>query len=156
MGEATIFNDLLQKFPEFSNWVTNNDQLLFGLAMASLAVFLASLLLIPWMLVRIPTDYFVKERSQRRSLLSGYNPVLVAALRVLRNVLAVVFIVLGLFMLVLPGQGLLTLFLGVVVADFPGKHRLVDRLVASPKVCRPINWLRKRAGREPIKVPQRQ
>ncbi|MCW8196391.1 hypothetical protein F6455_16475 [Proteobacteria bacterium 005FR1] len=148
-----MFDRLLQKIPELSHWVTNNDQLLFGVAIASLAVFLASLALIPWLLVRIPPDYFSRAH-ERRSLLAGYNPFLVIVLRVLRNVLAVIFIVLGLLMLVLPGQGLLTLFLGLVVADFPGKHGLVNWLVSHPSICRPINWLRRRAGRQPLEMPE--
>lgn len=123
------------------------------MALASLFVFVVSLSLIPWLIVRIPPDYFVRPPGHRSSL-SGYNPLVVAVLRIARNVLAIILILIGLLLLVLPGQGLLTIFLGLVISDFPGKHRLVNWLVAHPSICRPMNWLRRRAHREPIVPPE--
>ena len=66
---------------------------------------------------------------------------------------AVVLVLAGLIMLVVPGQGLLTLAVGLVLVDFPGKYRLERWLVTRPPVWRAINWLRKRAGREPLERP---
>jgi hypothetical protein len=58
----------------------------------------------------------------------------------------------GVAMLVLPGQGLLTLLMGFLLVDFPGKYRLERWLFARPIVRRPINWLRHRAGRVPLQL----
>lgn len=101
-------------------------------------------------------DYFSRSHERRPLLAAGYHPLLAATLRIVRNIIALILIVLGLFMLVLPGQGLLTLFVGLVVADFPGKHRLVNWLVSRPSICRPINWLRRKAGKEPLKMPEQE
>ena len=53
-------------------------------------------------------------------------------------------------MLLLPGQGVLTMLLGFIMVDLPGKYRFERWLVARPLVLRSINMLRRRAGREPL------
>jgi hypothetical protein len=144
----------LQTVSELSHWVTSKEQLLLGIAIISLLFFIASLALIPWILIRLPADYFSRSHERQPLLAARYNPLLSATVRILRNIIALIFIVLGLLMLVLPGQGLLTLFVGLVVAAFPGKRRLVNWLVSRPSICRPINWLRRRAGRQSLEMPE--
>jgi hypothetical protein len=73
-------------------------------------------------------------------------------LRVLRNALGVLLVLLGLAMLVLPGQGLLTLAVGLMLVDFPGKHQLVVKLLSRPKVLGVVNKLRARHQAEPLRV----
>jgi hypothetical protein len=70
-----------------------------------------------------------------------------------KNLLGAVLIVAGLLMLVVPGQGLLTIAVGLALTDFPGKFRLERWIVKRPSVWRTINWLRRRAGREPLERP---
>lgn len=70
--------------------------------------------------------------------------------RVLRNVLGVVLVLLGIAMLLLPGQGLITLLVGVLLVDFPGKQRLVQRILGRPKVLSVVNKLRARHGAPPM------
>jgi hypothetical protein len=63
----------------------------------------------------------------------------------------VIFILGGLAMLVLPGQGLLTIVIGVSLLDFPGKRVLERRLLSRPMVLQAINRLRQRFGRPPLR-----
>jgi hypothetical protein len=137
---------------EIVEWLSVNESVLWWVAASSVLVLLASVVIIPWLIVRIPADYFVGG-EERRSSLAGYHPLLVSLLRMLRNVLASIFVAVGVVLLFLPGQGLLTLFLGVIIADFPGKHRAVNWLVTQHSVHGPINWLRKRAGKKPLIIP---
>jgi hypothetical protein len=62
-------------------------------------------------------------------------------------------VVAGLVMLVVPGQGLLTLAVGLMLMDFPGKFRLERWLATRGPVWRSLNWLRKRARRPPLERP---
>jgi hypothetical protein len=55
-------------------------------------------------------------------------------------------------MLVLPGQGVLTILLGIALLDLPGKRHLERRLIALPTVLRTINKLREKFGRPPLTV----
>ena len=73
-----------------------------------------------------------------------------AAGLVLKNALGLLLLACGIVMLVIPGQGLLTMLIGLMLMDFPGKRRLEARLVAVPSVRRSINWLRERAHRAPL------
>ena len=74
-------------------------------------------------------------------------------LRVLKNVLALVLVVLGIAMLVLPGQGILAILLGVMLGDFPGKLRLQQWILARPKVMKSLNWVRKKFKKPPLEKP---
>ncbi len=70
-----------------------------------------------------------------------------------KNLLGGVLVVLGLVMLLTPGQGLLTLLIGLMLMNFPGKYRLERWLVTRPGVLRALNWLRARQGHQPLEAP---
>ena len=78
------------------------------------------------------------------------HPVVRWTLRGLKNALGVVLVLAGLAMLVLPGQGLLTLAVAMLLLDFPGKRGVERRLLGSPRVLGPVNALRRRFGKEPL------
>jgi hypothetical protein len=59
----------------------------------------------------------------------------------------------GVAMLLLPGQGILTILIGLMLIDFPGKRRLERRLVQQPSVWRAINWMRAKAHQPPLEMP---
>jgi UPF0716 family protein affecting phage T7 exclusion len=63
--------------------------------------------------------------------------------------LGVVLVVLGILMSVpgVPGQGFLTILLGIMLLDFPGKRNLEYKLVSRPQVLNAINKLRHRFGK---------
>jgi hypothetical protein len=122
------------------------------LFVVGIATFIGSLIAVPWILVRIPSDYFVRE-SREPTVLEGVPPLLRAPLIVAKNLLGGVLIAGGLAMLVLPGQGILTILLGVSLIDFPGKFALERKLVRQEAVHGAINWIRRRRGRAAIEVP---
>jgi Na+/H+ antiporter NhaD/arsenite permease-like protein len=113
----------------------------WGLAAFSILAVVASVLLVPRFLARLPADY-LKGSGQNAS---GSMP-----LRVLKNLLGVVLVLLGVAMLLLPGQGLLTLLVGLLLVDFPGKHRVVVKLLSRPKVLALVNRLRARRHSPPL------
>ncbi len=135
------------------DWLQEHRAILFWLTAASVLMFLASLIIVPAVIVRLPDDYFLHERRARRAnQWAARHPVARAVLRVTKNLVGCVLVLAGLLMLVLPGQGLLTLAIGILMLDFPGKYRLEKWLVSRPAVRRTINWLRVRAGRPPLRV----
>ena len=120
---------------------------MFGIV--SLITFFASLLVIPWLVVRIPVDYFATEKRHKIAW-ANQHPLIRWALLILKNLVGVIFIFLGIAMLVLPGQGLLTILIGIIFLNFPGKYRLERWLIQLKPVHRAVDWLRHRAGREPL------
>ena len=123
--------------------------IIFGLV--SVVTFVLSLLLIPVIIVRIPEDYF--RRDKRENLRwKRVNPAFRWCLTVMKNLLGLILLIMGILMLVLPGQGLLTILFGIALLDFPGKYKLERRIIAYPKVLNSINWIRKKAQKKPLLI----
>ncbi|MHC4946828.1 MAG: hypothetical protein ACYTG1_01005 [Planctomycetota bacterium] len=135
-------------------WIRSHEALLWWAATGSVVVFVGTLLAIPPMVVRIPTDYFT-HRKRHRTPWSEHHPVVRAILIAGKNLLGGVFLLSGIAMLVLPGQGILCMVIGVMLLDFPGKYRLERWAVERRFVLRSINWLRRRGGHPPLAVHRR-
>ena len=130
--------------------VTSNVDLMWQLAVVSLVTFFATLLLVPMILIRLPSDYFSFRRRQRRPQVR--HPLVVVLLTLVKNVFGLTFVAAGVVMLVLPGQGILTILVGLMLLDFPGKYRAEQWLVGHAPVLRSINWIRSRADRPPLRI----
>ena len=118
----------------------------------SLAAFLAALVGVPWVVARLPHDYFAREdREAWRG--SPDQPLLALILGLIKNGIGALLVLLGLIMLVTPGQGLLTLLIGLLLVNFPGKYRVERWLVLRPGVLKGLNWLRRRHGEPPFDAP---
>jgi len=122
------------------------------MAIFSAVTFVASLIIVPIILARLPSDYFVNEKS---NAITTYNkqPVLFILNKFVKNIIGVLLILAGIAMLVLPGQGVLTILIGLGITDFPGKYKLERKLVSNQTVFKSLNWMRKRAGVEPFVYP---
>ena len=134
-------------------WLRDNEALLWWLGIGSVVMFVGSLLLLPWLVAKIPADYFMPSKRPVHPLVQRH-PVIRLLLAVLRNLLGVVILLAGVAMLILPGQGILAILLGLMLIDFPGKYRLEQWAIRKPSVHKPINWLRTKAKREPLQIPQ--
>ena len=111
------------------------------------ASFTISLVIVSFIMVKIPADYFHKDRP--RHLWSDKPKAIRYLLIFGKNLLGVVLVVLGILMSVpgVPGQGFLTILLGIMLLDFPGKRKLEHKIVSRPQVLETINKLRDRFGK---------
>jgi len=123
------------------------------LAMLSLLVALLISLAIPLaILIRVSPDYLVVARTHDvRDVRQG---VLSWAGIILKNLLGAMLVVLGAILSLpgIPGQGLLTVVAGVLLLDFPGKRRLLLKMLSRPLLLRSINRLRTKFSRPPLLV----
>jgi hypothetical protein len=126
-----------------------NHELIGWLGALSVLTFIGSLVLIPWLIARIPPDYFQPEKRLPIRSQSRY-PGLNHLLTVLKNVLGILFILAGLGMLFLPGQGILTLLVGLMMTNFPGKYKLEKKIIGRRSVLRAINWIRIKYKKPPL------
>jgi hypothetical protein len=119
-----------------------------GFAVASAVV---SLVAVGYVLTRLPADYFVNPAARRPV---DRHPVLKAARVVGRNLLGWFLVALGVLLSLpgVPGQGVLTILMGVMLVDFPGKYRAERWLLTRRGVLAGVNALRARAGRPPLQV----
>ncbi|MBI3201627.1 MAG: hypothetical protein HYZ29_08805 [Myxococcales bacterium] len=115
----------------------------------SLALLVGSVAMLPWFVARLPRDYFVRPGHDPASS-PIRDPGRRRVLLFLKNAAGAALLVAGLAMLVLPGQGVLTILVALVLLDFPGKRALERRLVARPAVGSALNAIRRRAKAEPL------
>ena len=132
------------------DWITIDNSTIWYLAVFSIISFIGTLMLIPVLVVRIPADYFAEKKRHRWEPWAHEHPVIRWSLLIAKNLLGYIFITLGIVMLVLPGQGVLTILIGVMFINFPGKYRLERWVVTRGPVLKTINNLRQRAGRAPL------
>ena len=136
-------------FSPLYQWFRGNEPALMWLGLFSGLMFLGTLLVVPLIVARIPTDYFIRaHRPPLQPLRSPWHFLGTA----LKNVLGVIFILAGLAMLILPGQGVITILLGIMLMNFPGKYELERRIIKQPAVLKALNWLRARARQPALMV----
>jgi hypothetical protein len=134
------------------DWLREHATLLWWLGIGSAVIFVATLLLIPILIARLPADYFTTVR-RRRPEWGSRHPALWTTTVILRNVVGALVVLGGIAMLVLPGQGLLAILVGLTLIDFPGKTDLLRWLVRRRAVAGALNWIRARAGRPSLEIP---
>ncbi|GIW82541.1 MAG: hypothetical protein KatS3mg105_4348 [Gemmatales bacterium] len=107
-----------------------------------------SLAIVVLVLVRLPEDYFLVD--QVPDSFRSRHPVIRLLVLVLKNVVGWSLVGLGILLTLLPGQGVLTILIGIMLVDFPGRRRLERWLISRPKVLQAINRLRQRFGKPPL------
>jgi hypothetical protein len=134
------------------DWIQSHGVLLGWLSAASVLVFVGSLTLIPWLVIRIPADYFLRQRHYADRW-KPRHPALRIAVLAIKNCIGGLLVLAGLIMLVTPGQGVLTILVGLLLVDFPGKFAAERWLISRPPVFRAVNWVRGKAKRPPLESP---
>lgn len=117
-----------------------------------LITFTGSLGLVSFILIKLPADYFCSHYD--RQIWSGRAPALRISAAIGKNLLGIILIMAGIVMTLpgVPGQGLLTILLGIMLVDFPGKDRLERKLLYRPAVRNSIDKLRARFGKPPLQL----
>lgn len=120
-----------------------------AIVVASLAV---SLAITAAVLVRLPAGYFVQ---QKRSFMPDAGRPLRAVVLVLKNLLGYAVIAIGIAMSIpgVPGQGFLTILIGLMLVDFPGKYRVERWMIRRRAIRSAANWVRRKAGKPDFEKP---
>ena len=136
---------------EIFAWMTDNEQLLVWSGIISLIVFIASLLSLPWLVAQIPEDYFLPDKRQPTQW-KDHHPLVRLLALIGKNLVGFGLILAGILMLFLPGQGILTLVMGALLMDYPGKFQLERKIVKTPAILKGLNWLRAKANKPPLVI----
>lgn len=128
----------------------NYAPLLKGLAAGSAVFFVLTPAAAPVLLILMPQDILIRRLSPP-SALSRRIPWFLGHL--IKNLIGILLILLGFLLLFLPGQGILTLFTGLLFVNIPGKKRLLSRIIGSGRVRPLVERLRKRCRRAPMIFP---
>lgn len=114
--------------------------------------FVLSLALIVLVLVKLPANYFSSHYQ------SDFLPNTACYIRwsalILKNVLGVLLIGIGTVLSVpgVPGQGFLTILLGLIMLDIPGKRPIEAKIISRPPVLAAANKIRARFGKPALQL----
>jgi hypothetical protein len=125
------------------------DWLLMTLTLVSIATFFGSLIVLRILIIRMPADYFIGRRPAPNPWADSHPAIRMTAL-IAKNLLGSILVGFGIVMLFTPGQGILSILVGVSLLNIPGKRALERRIVGNPVVLRTLNAIRARAGHAPL------
>ena len=140
--ENEVLNQVTQLISNYKNFI-------LWLGTISFFIFIFSLFSIKWLVALIPSDYFINRSSSK--FRSSYPFIWLLSI-IIKNILGYALIIGGILMLVLPGQGLFTIMIGLMLSNYPGKYFIEKRFIAIPSVLKTINWLRKKSDKSPLEI----
>ncbi|MCP5246497.1 MAG: hypothetical protein H6937_11365 [Burkholderiales bacterium] len=123
-------------------------EVLINLTIISIISFIASLVIIPIILIRLPHDYF--DIRIPRYWMKDHHPVLRILGLIVKNIVGGIFFLAGFIMLFLPGQGILTMLIGISFMDFPKKRLLEAKIIEQPVILSTINTMRQKCNKSPL------
>ena len=141
------------KLAMLDRWLDAHENLVWIVSLSSILMFFGTMVGVGITIVFLPSDHFVKE-DDKSLFVNVKNPWLRILYLIVKNAIGVLFIVAGLVMLLLPGQGLLSLLVGLSLTDFPRKRRVIRFIVKRKAVMKSANWLRKKFNRPPLQEPR--
>ena len=116
-----------------------------GLFVVSL---IASAVIVAVVIVKIPANYFSSHYQQdflpNSSWFTRWGAVIA------KNMIGLLLVIAGIIMLIGPGQGILTILIGLILMDIPGKRPLEARIIKRPPVLAVVNALRMRYDKPPL------
>jgi hypothetical protein len=118
-----------------------------GLFLLSFALSLTAIVIV---MIKIPANYFSPHYVQ--DFMPNTHWTVKWGAVILKNLLGVLLIALGIVLSLpgVPGQGLLTILLGLIMLDIPGKRPLEARIIQRPTIQSAINKLRARFNKPPL------
>ena len=132
-----------------TEFVSNYKTYILWLSTISLFVFIFSLVSIKWLVALIPTDYFVKKNISKSK--KSYSLLWLMSI-IVKNIIGYTLILGGILMLVLPGQGLFTILMGLILSNYPGKYTIEKKFISIPSILKTVNWLRKKSNKPRLKI----
>ncbi|CAN5316582.1 hypothetical protein BH10ACI2_BH10ACI2_25380 [soil metagenome] len=127
-----------------------------GRVLLGVGLFLASLFFsfaaIGIVMVKIPPRYFSIHHD--RDFLPDSPWLVKWGAVIAKNIAGVFLILLGIILSLpgVPGQGILTILLGLIFLDIPGKRPLEAKIIQRPAVLAAINKLRAKYNKPPLEL----
>lgn len=133
-------------------WLSGHEELIRQIGNASVIALVVTIVALPLIVKQLPVDYFISE-NREPAWHERRHPLFWGAITVLKNVIGVVLVVAGIAMLLLPGQGAVTILIGLAITNFPAKYAIERRIASQPAVGATLNKIREWTGEEPLLLP---
>lgn len=136
------------------HWVQANPNFIWGMVWVSILTLIGSIVVAPLFILQMPADYFT-SKAPPKPRWSKRHPALRLLLHVMKNLLGGILALAGLLMSLpaVPGQGILTLLIGLSLLDLPRKRAFELKIVRLKGVHQAIDWIRARGNRPPLELP---
>ncbi len=122
------------------NLLVEYEDIMVMIGVISAIIFIISLAIMPWILGKVPANYFTNCEKYKSNII----------ITTLKNIVGFVLLLAGVVMLVTPGQGIVSIMLGLFLMEFPGKRTLELKLISNESTFKILNWLRSKAGKPPF------
>lgn len=130
-------------------FIQRHEELIVWLSIASFIGLIISIIVIPWIIIKLPSDYFVYAKRKTKKLFSN-RPLCRIIFLIFKNILGISLLLSGIIMLFIPGQGILTIIIGIILTDFPSKYKIERWIITQPHILNTINRLRIKAKQAPF------
>ena len=141
-------------FNSMGIWLMSYSSILIGLGTLSISILIFSIMAMGWFIAQIPEDYFIHDKRQGNHW-NKYSSKARIAIVIFKNIFGGIMLIGGLFLLILPGQGLLTMIIGLLLIDYPGKFKLEQKIISIPSIFKGLNWFRAKAKKTNLLHPQK-
>lgn len=134
---------MLDAFLQFAD---QHQDYFYWAAVASGVLFIIGALATPYLIGLIPSDYFVQQKNYKFQIHGFWHGIGL----LVRTFFGLILFLAGVIMLFTPGQGILSMVIGLSLMEFPGKHKLEYQLASHDPTFNALNWLRKKANKPPL------
>lgn len=134
------------------SWLTAHQELIQEIGAASLVIMVLTIVLLPVIIRQLPVDYFTRE-NREPAWRERKHPLFWGVITSAKNLLGVFLVLVGIAMLVLPGQGAVTILVGLAITNFPAKYALERRIASQPAVGATLNKIRELTRVPPLLLP---
>ncbi|MEM5496217.1 hypothetical protein WNY77_02285 [Paraglaciecola mesophila] len=148
---------LTEYYTEATTYLTDTfgPNFIFLTILITSAVSIGYFILISYIITNMDKRYFIRRKNKGKNAdvipkrTSGKNS-LIFIIEMVKILIGIGLLVCGIIMLVLPGQGLITMLIGLSLIPFPRKNKLEDNLLSRQSVRSSLNWIRAKANKEPF------
>ena len=131
-------------------WIQHHRMVVWWTGFLSVFVFLGFLIAVP-IIIKLPADHFQRHSpaKQENDESLPFSHVMYV---IFKNIAGIIFALVGIAMLFLPGQGLFTLIIGLSLLSIPGKQCLVLKIVRQKNALDSLNRLRAKFDKQPFTI----
>ncbi|MDP5032191.1 MAG: hypothetical protein NWQ54_19575 [Paraglaciecola sp.] len=127
---------------------TLGTHFIFYIFLITTSVSVVYFVVLSYIITQMDSRYFVRIHASKDAQTNKTKRHHVINLA--KTLFGIVLLLCGVLMLVLPGQGLLTILVGLSLIPFPGKDRFEQYLLARPSIRTSLNWIRVKAKKAPF------
>jgi hypothetical protein len=108
-----------------------------------------------YIITKMDKHYFIRRQPSKIDVFSPHHLTFIYSnltklLKIVKIIIGMCLLLIGLVMLVLPGQGLITILIAFSLLPFPGKNKLEQNILSRKSVRSSLNWIRIKANKDPF------